>query len=201
MAFAGNNKNALLIKEGVLKAGTYSTPEAIPTGVTDPFPIWGWVEDASVGYVKMGTQHWTFDRTFAMPRVSTPSQIIRVDITQSDFKIVGELFQYDPDTLSTVLSVALTDNNYDILPIGSDILPLEDIGLRLDTQLVDGRELSIAMFAAKLSGTAQGSRPSGTEHVTYTLEAIATPHPNFDDSLATAQARRCYGAIVFGPAV
>ncbi len=201
MAFAGFNKNSFLLKEGRLLAGNYSTPEAIPTGVGDPFVTWGWVEDGPVGYIKMGTQHWMLDRTFTQPKVSTPAQIIRVDLTEQIFKIVGELFQYDPETLATVLSVELTDNNYDILPLGSDIQPLSDLGLRIDTQLVDGRELSIAMFAGKLSGTAQGARPSGTEHATYTLEATATPHVNFTDSLSTAEALRCYGAIVFGPEV
>lgn len=202
MALPGFNKDSLLIKEGRLLRGTYSSPEAALVDGVDPFVTRGWLVDEVLGFFKMGTTQWLLERTYATPKSGTPNQVIRIDLTEQLFTMVGELYQYDPSLVS--LGWSMEENgtiSYRTLEVGSDIEPLEDVGLRLDTELVDGRELSIAMYAGKMSGTSLGGRPSGTEHATWAFNAQSTPHPNFDDSLATVQAKKCYGMIVWGPPV
>lgn len=193
-----SDKNKLLLKEGIVRLGTWTSPELITAAtlaVTSPFVTGGWAQTDLLGLFEMGTLKASVEDEFATFKVGTPHKKVRIDLIERQFNFKTMAAQFDPEHFEKAMGMyRATGGDWDVAFVGADKPVPTYWGVRIDTQLVDGTPLYVVMWSALPTGAQLGYQPDGSKHATYEFNLEATEGPTFTGSYLDDQ--RCYGAFI-----
>jgi hypothetical protein len=192
------DRNKLLIEEGIVRLGTWSSPELITAATlatTSPFVTGGWSETDLLGYFEMGTLKASIEDENATFKSGTPHKKVRIDLIERQFNFKTMAAQFDPEHFEKAMGMFReTGGDWDMAWVGANKPVPTYWGVRIDSRLVDGTPMYVCIWSALPTGTQLGIQPDGSKHATYEFNLEALEGPTFTGTYADDQ--RCYGAII-----
>lgn len=200
--FLGYDRDELLLREGTLEIGEWTSPEDID-GDTDPLTFWE--STAFMGFYKRGTFKTNLTVEFARFESDTMAQLVRVDPIRKSFFFEMMVAQNNEGLWNLaqgllVVEGAVTNFGF----VGSSEPQRLAFGYLRSTELVNGRPFYNAIWNGMSTGEDESLAPSGDEHNSYAFKAEAIigdaflPQPDQPPDAAALLAQKNYGGIWFG---